>query len=287
MALILRTLSGSERRWTGLEPAERPFGEAAWFYAEYRYRLTEAFARLLANHLEWSRSDRVLDLGAGPAHISVRLAPFVAEVAVMDPEEAMIAEGRQRAAASGVDNLSFIVGGSDDLAALSPDLGKFAAVIIAQAFHWMADQDAVLRALDDLLDREKGAVALVGYVKEPDYNLIWLNRAPWNAVEAILLHHLTGVPEGPSPARRHDPFPEILARSAFSRIELLTYEYDAVVHPSIDAAIGFQYSLGNLLTRLGERRTAFEADVRATLADADTAPVTARLVDSALIGRRP
>jgi hypothetical protein len=140
----------------------------------------------------------------------------------MDPEETMIAEGRQRAAASGVDNLSFIVGGSDDLAALSPDLGKFAAVTIAQAFHWIADHDAVLRALDDLLDRENGAVALVGYVKEPDYNLIWLNRAPWNAVEAILRHHLTGVPEGPSPAGRHDPFPEILARSAFSRIELLT-----------------------------------------------------------------
>jgi len=274
-------------RWAGLKPGERPFRDATWFYAEYRYRPSEAFVRLLASHLGWSRSDRVLDLGAGPAHISLRLAPFVGEVVVMDPERAMIEEGRRRAAAAEIDNLLFIVGGSDDLARLSPDLGQFAAVAISQAFHWMADQDAVLRALDNLVDRERGAVALVGYVKDPDYNLVWLNRPPWNAVEAIRRRHLADVPEGPSPAGRHDPFPEVLARSAFSRIDLLTYEYEAVVHPSIDVAIGFQYSLGNVLARLGERRAAFEADVRAALADADTSPLAVRLLDSALIGHRP
>jgi len=274
-------------RWTGLKPGERPFRDATWFYAEYRYRPSEAFVRLLASHLGWSRSDRVLDLGAGPAHISLRLAPFVGEVVVMDPARAMIEEGRRRAAAAEIDNLLFIVGGSDDLARPSPDLGQFAAVAISQAFHWMADQDAVLRALDNLLDRERGAVALVGYVKDPDYNLVWLNRPPWNGVEAIRRHHLADVPEGPNPAGRHDPFPEILARSAFSRIDLLTYEYEAVVHPSIDVAIGFQYSLGNVLARLGKRRAAFEADVRAALAEADTSPLTVRLLDSALIGHRP
>ncbi len=277
----------TDDRWTRLKPGERPFRDAAWFYSEYRYRPSAAFVRLLAGHLAWSSSDRVLDLGAGPAHVSLRLAPFVGEVVVMDPERAMVQEGRRRAAAAEIDNLSFIVGGSDDLAGVSPDLGEFAAVTISQAFHWMADQDAVLRALDNLLDRERGAVALVGYVKDPDYNLVWLNRPPWNTVEAIRRRHLAGVPKGPSPAGRHDPFPEILARSAFSRIELLTYAYEAVVHPSADAAIGFQYSLGNVLARLGKRRAAFEADVRAALAEADTSPLTVRLLDSALIGHRP
>ena len=274
-------------RWKGLKPGERPFRDAAWSYAEYRYRPSEAFVRLLASHLGWSKSARILDLGAGPAHVSLRLAAFAGEVVVMDPEEAMIEEARERAAAAQVDNLSFVVGGSDDLARLSPELGAFSAVTISQAFHWMADQDAVLRALDNLLDRERGAVALVGYVKDPDYNLVWLNRPPWNAVETIRRHHVAAVPESSSPSGRHDPFPEILGRSAFSRIELLTYEYQAVVYPSIDAAIGFQYSLGNVLAQLGERRAAFEADVRAALADADTSPLTVRLVDSALIGQRP
>ena len=280
-------MSGAEPRWIGLKAAERPFRESAEFYAEYRYRPTAAFVRLLASHLEWSSADRVLDLGAGPAHVSILLAQFVGEVVVMDPEEAMIAEGRRRGATAGLDNLTFVAGGSSDLPRLSANLGRFATAVISQAFHWMADQDRVLRALDDLLDSDKGAVALVGYVKEPDYNLAWLDHPPWNQVGAILRRHLSSVPEGPSPAGRHDPFPEILARSAFSRTELLTCEYDAVLHPSVDAAIGFHYSLGNVLARLGEQRTAFETDVRAALHGADTAPLTIRLVDSALIGRRP
>jgi SAM-dependent methyltransferase len=276
-------------RWTGLKPGERPFRDAARFYARYRYRPSEAFVRRLAGHLGWSGSDRILDLGAGPAHVSLSLAPFAGEVVVMDPEDAMIEEGRRRAAAVGIDNLSFVVGGSDDLARLAPDLAEFAAVTISQAFHWMADQDAVLRNLDRIVDRKRGAVALVGYVKDPDYNRAWagLDRPPWNAVEEIRERHLDGVPEGRRPAGRHEPFPDVLARSAFSRIELLTHEYEAVIRPSVDAAIGYQYSLGGVLARLGDRRAAFEADVRAALSDADTSPLTVRLVDSALIGRRP
>jgi SAM-dependent methyltransferase len=280
-------MSGASEPWTGLGPDERPFRDAAWFYAQYRYRPTEDFVRLLAAHLGWSSADRVLDLGAGPAHVSLRLAPFVGEVVVMDPEEAMLDEGRRRATAAEADNLSFVVGGSDDLTRLAGDLGQFAAVVISQAFHWMGDQDAVLRALDPLLDRERGSVALVGYVKDPDYNRIWLDRPPWDVVETTLQRHLVGAPEGRHPSGRHDPFPDVLARSAFSRVELLAYEYEAVIHPSIDAAVGFEYSLGNLLHRLGERRAAFESDVRAALVDADTTPLTVRLTDSALIGRRP
>jgi SAM-dependent methyltransferase len=272
--------------WEGLRPGQRPFREAAWFYAEYRYRPTDALARLLAAHLDWSSTDRVLDLGAGPAHVSLVLAPYIGEVVVMDPEEAMIEEGRRRAGEEDVANLSFVVGGSNDLTQLASDLGQFAAVVISQAFHWMADQDSVLRALDRMLDEDRGAVVLVGYVKDPDYNRVWLDRPPWDTVETILERHLSGVPEGPAPAGRHDPFPEILARSAFPRVELLTFEYEAIVHPSIDAALGYEYSLGNMLTRLGERREAFEAEVRATLRDADTSPLPISLTDSALIGRR-
>lgn len=274
-------------RWTGLKPGEQPFRDAAWFYAEYRYRPSDEFVRLLAARLGWTASDRILDLGAGPAHVSLRLAPLVGEVVAMDPEEAMLEEGRRRAVAAGIVNVSFVVGGSNDLARLAPDLGRFTAAVISQAFHWMANQDGVLRALDPLLDGERGAVALVGYVNEPDYNRALIDRPPWDAVGEILQRHLAGVPEGPNPAGRHDPFAEILARSPFSRVQLLTHEYEATILPSIDAAIGVHYSFGNVLARLGERRTAFEAEVRAALANAAASPLAVRLVDSALVGRRP
>jgi SAM-dependent methyltransferase len=274
--------------WPGLESWQRPFRAAAWFYAEYRYRPTDAFVRLLASHLGWSSSDRVLDLGAGPAHVSLRLAPFVGEVVVMDPEEAMLEEGRRRAEAAGVHNLTFVLGGSDDVPRLSSDLGSFAAVVISQAFHWMRDQDSVLCALDPLVDAKRGAIALIGYVNDPDCNrvAVGLDRPPWDMVEQILKRHLAGVPEGPNPAGRHDPFPDILARSAFPRTELLTYEYEMLVEPSPDAAMGLLYSLGNVLDRLGNRRTSFEADVRGVLASTNVSPVAVRLTDSALLGRR-
>jgi SAM-dependent methyltransferase len=213
-------------------------------------------------------------------------ARYVKEVVVMEPEEDMLDEGRERAAAAGIDNLSFVLGGSDDLPRLESSLGEFAAVVISQAFHWMRDQDSVLRSLDGMLDGRHGAVALIGYVNEPDYNRVRLDREPWSRIEAILDRHLADVPEGPSPRGRHDPFPEILGRSAFPRVELLSYEHEMEVRPSIDAAIGALYSLSNTLARLGERRPAFEAEVREALADADTTPFAVRVVDSALIGRR-
>jgi SAM-dependent methyltransferase len=153
-----------EDRWTGLEPGQRPFREAAPFYAEYRYKPSEEFARLLATHLGWSRDDRVLDLGAGPGHVSTLLAPYVGEVVVMEPDEAMLDEGRSQAASAGVENLSFVLGGSDDLPRLKSSVGEFASVVISQAFHWMRDQASVLRTLSEVVDRRRGAVALIGYV---------------------------------------------------------------------------------------------------------------------------
>ena len=68
-ALPSSVMSGTSEPWTGIGPAQRPFRDAAWFYAEYRYRPSEVFVRRLAAHLGWSSSDRVLDLGAGPARL--------------------------------------------------------------------------------------------------------------------------------------------------------------------------------------------------------------------------
>ena len=73
----------------------------------------------------------------------------------------------------------------------------------------------------------------------------------------------------------------------FSRVELLSYAYETEVRPSLAAALGVLYSLSNTLDRLGTRRTAFEDAVRAALADAATTPFRVRLVDSALLRRRP
>jgi hypothetical protein len=128
----------------------------------------------------------------------------------------------------------------------------------------------------------------VGYVNDPDFNrvCVGLDREPWSQAEVILRRYQAQAPEGPNPGGRHDPFPEILSRSAFARVELLSLEHDIDVQPSADAAIGTLYTLNNTVSQLGEALPAFEAEVRDALAGADTTPFHARVIDSALVGRR-
>jgi SAM-dependent methyltransferase len=275
------------------EEGTRPYQGTAWHYAEYRPRPSDGFVRLLANHLGWSADDRVLDLGTGPGQIALTLAPYVGEVVGVDAEVDMIEEGARRAAGAGLTNTRFVAGRAEELAAFGEEPGSFRAVTIGSAFHWMLDQDAVLRDLAVLTQAEAGTVSLVGFdVGGPMVALDgrddrpWLQREPWSVVEAILARYLTDVAARPHPRGRHDPFPEIFGRSSFSRLELIRYEYDEWDTPSVEAAIGAHYSGSHALSRLGDRRAAFESEVRDALADADTSPVLVRKIDSALIGHR-
>lgn len=271
----------------------RPYQGTAYFYAENRDRPSVAFVDALAEVLSWSDSDRVLDLGTGPGQIALPLAARLGEVVAADPEEDMLAEGRRRAEEQGIGNVTFVQASSDDLSALGDARGQFRAVTIGSAFHWMRDQDRVLRDLDPFLNPLHGAVAIVGWdVSGPVVNTgsdhrPWRDREPWFLVRDILDRHLAGTPEGPHPAGRHDPFEEILARSPFSDISLLRWEYEREVRPSVAAAIGNLYSVSNVLRRLGDRREAFETEARAALEGAPTEAIRERVVDSALIGTRP
>lgn len=284
----MRSRRVPESAFAGME-GTRPYEGAAWHYAEYRPRLSGAFVQLLVDQLGWSSDDRVLDLGAGPGQIARRLAPHVGEVVAVDPEPDMLAEGRRRASSEGLGNVRFVEGAAESVAGLD---GPFRAVTIGSAFHWMRDQDAVLRDLDALVDRD-GAVLIVGFdIDSPLVSVTgrddrpWTEREPWALVRQILDRHVADVPARPHPRGRHDPFPDIFARSAFSRLELLRYEYDAIETPSVDAVLGAHYSNSHVLGRLGGRRAAFEAEVRALLAAAPVDPVTVRRTDSALVASR-
>lgn len=166
---------------------------------------------------------------------------------------------------------------------------------IGSAFHWMTDQDRVLGDLDPYLDPERGAVLIVNWdvegpvVEVPgpvDTRRSWREREPWAEVGRILDRYLAAVPRRPHPRGRHDPFSAIFARSVFADVQFLRLEYERTVAPSVEAAIGFEYSMSHALARLGDRRAAFEAAVRTALAGADLGPVRERVVDSALIARR-
>jgi SAM-dependent methyltransferase len=226
----------------------------------------------------------VLDLGAGPGQLALRAAPLVAEVVAVEPEPDMVAEGQRRARALGADNVTFVTASSDDLPALHASLGRFRTTLMGQSFHWMLEKDRVLRDLSAISHETDASVAFVMPLRVSTPDAL---EAAQKTVHEILERYLAHVPPGPHPNGRHDPFEAILARSPFPRVELLDRVYQAPLRPTVEALVGAEYSMSHVLTRLGDRREAFEREVLAALGSLNTlGEVWVTWRDEALIGLR-
>src|SRR5580698_786950 len=124
----------------------------------YRYRApyaAEAIA-FAAEKLGLTPASRLIDLGCGPGTLALQVAPLVAEVVAMDPDEGMLAEGQRQAAEAGAGNIRWMQAGSEDLAQLA---GPFRGALMGQSFHWMM-RDQVLRDLHALIEHG-GGIALI------------------------------------------------------------------------------------------------------------------------------
>jgi SAM-dependent methyltransferase len=262
----------------------RPYAGVGWFYAEYRPSASAEFIALLAGRLGWGNADRLLDLGAGPGQLALLAAPFVKEVVAIEPEPDMLAEGERRARAQGAGNVYFVKASSDDLGALRDSLGRFRTALMGRSFHWMLEKDRVLQDLGAMIAETSGSVAFVSpkTISVPEV----LDQAQ-KTVREIRERTLAGVPPGPHPNRRHDRFEDILARSPFPQVETLEREYLATVRPTVASLIGLEYTYSHVLTRLGDRRQAFEREVRQALGDLEAiGEIQVVRRDEALIGRR-
>ena len=112
-------------------------------------------------------------------------------------------------------------------------------------------------------------------------------EAAEQTVHGILERYLADVPPGPHPNGRHDPFEMILERSAFPQVERIERVYQAPLRPTIESLVGAEYTISHVLARLGDRREAFEREVRAALGSLDTiGEVWLTLRDEALIELR-
>jgi ubiquinone/menaquinone biosynthesis C-methylase UbiE len=269
--------------WTGTRGA-RPYEGAGWYYAEYRDRVSAELMELLAQRLHWPSSDRVLDLGSGPGQLAFLVAPSVAEVIAIDPEPDMLEEGQGRALLLGLQNVQFERGSSGDLSRPDPSLGTFRSALMGQSFHWMVDKDQVLRDLDKIVELDGGSVAFVTPREVGVPSELEQARA---LVHEILQRFVGDVPAGPHPQGRHDPFDEILRRSRFPNVETIERTYQACVHPTPESLIGSEYTVSYVLSRLGDRRRAFELAVRQRLEElSHLGDVFVIRRDEALIGFR-
>ncbi|MFB7176975.1 class I SAM-dependent methyltransferase [Streptomyces sp. NPDC056257] len=252
-----------------------PYASAAPYYARYRPPYPAEFYELLADRFALDGSQTVLDLGAGPGPITLALAPLADQVYAVDPDPAMLAEGSRLAEERGLANTSWLVGDAAGIGRLC--LPRIDLCVIGRAFHLM-DRDRVPADLDAVL-APRGGIVLVDSVPRPG-----VPRPPWAAVVEEVSARFLGPgpcgadewddadrPGGPEDAEDH------LAKSPFSRVETVTW--DQTLRHTVDEVIGLRYSCASCGPALfGDRRAAFESELRQALLDHDPGGVHSRTV---------
>ncbi|MFD9518136.1 class I SAM-dependent methyltransferase [Streptomyces sp. NPDC059979] len=268
-----------------------PFASAAPYHARYRPPYPAEFYTLLADRFALDGWQTVLDLGAGTGANSLALAPLVDHVYAVDPEPAMLAEGRRLAEERGCTNVSWLEGDASVVSRLC--LPRIDLCVIGSAFRRM-DRVRVLADLDAML-APRGGIVLVSSAAGPEGQ-----SPPWiSVVEEVCADFLgadggteDGVAGPGDPARPEDParledLDEHLAKSAFSRID--TTVWNQRLRFTADQLVGLQLSFPRSSPALlGNRQRAFESALRQTLLDHDPGGTYTRTVAvTATLATRP
>jgi len=243
---------------------ERKYEGAARDYSRYRPPYPPSLVTVLRDRFGLDGTGRLLDLGCGPGSVAIPLAHLFERVVAMDPEPDMLAEGSEVARRSGIGNIEWTRGSSEDL---SPSLGTFRLVTMGESFHWM-DRRRTLEALHDLTE-DDGGVAILGR----GLPLPLPPMTPWRAAVCHVVRQYVG--EKPLPWDHQQPPPEelhqgYLKRSRYGDLsehnELFEVEWTA------ETIIGNLYSM-SFCTRkvLGQRAEAFERAVRTAISAVDSA----------------
>jgi SAM-dependent methyltransferase len=261
----------------GAMDALRRFRSTAEFYARYRPRYPQALIDEVAAFCGLDRAGRLMDLGCGPAFLAIAFAAYFSEIVGVDPEPEMLAAAQHEAQAAGV---TLLRASSTDL---GPQFGTFRMVTMGRSFHWM-DRDATLRALDALIE-PGGAIVLF------DERGHRSAENPWSPIWDRVVGKWSPQEEWSAHMRRLSPDWErheiVLARSAFSRLDLLTHRHRR--RTTLDEFIGRVYSMStSSIEKLGDNRAAFEEEFRAEMLALSPSGEFEEVVEAnALIARRP
>lgn len=135
------------------------YAGAAVHYRGGRPPYSPRLEALLAGELGLDGGGRLLDVGCGPGILTVRLARLFEGVVGLEPDPAMIAEGRRAAQERAIANITWIQGLAEELPAVAP--GPYRLVTFGQSFYW-TDEVPVAEAVYDMVE-PGGALALVGH----------------------------------------------------------------------------------------------------------------------------
>jgi SAM-dependent methyltransferase len=248
---------------------------SARYYSTGRMAYPAAVVQTLRSALELDGTGRLLDVGCGPGSLTVLLAPQFAEATGVDADPDMLVEAGRRAAAHGVDNITWRHLRAE---ALPGDLGLFRLVTFAQSFHWF-DRPRVAAAVRTMLGPDGACVHVHATTHQgvDDDTALPHPRPPRAEIAGLVQRYLGStrragqgvLPDG-TPGGEGDVFQSAGFRGP-QRLELTEAP---VVTRSADQVVASIFSLSSSAPHLfGDRLDAFERDLRAIIHEANPAGV--------------
>jgi SAM-dependent methyltransferase len=238
--------------------------------AHYRYGRPPYSPRLeavLTEELDLDGSGRLLDGGCGPGILTVRLAHLFEEAVGLDPDAAMLAEGRRVADERGIANIRWVQAVAEDLPEAAP--GPYRLITFGQSFHW-TDEARVAEALYDMLEPD-GALALIVHTVEdrpmpPSPGPPPIPHAEIKALVEKYLGSIRRAGQGVSPVRDHR-FEDVLVRTRFGAPRSIFVPGIPDLLRDSESVLSGYFSLSSSAPHLfGDRAEDFAGEVRELLA---------------------
>lgn len=255
---------------SGLQWHPSLYAGSARYYAMGRVGYPPALATAVAEQLGLHGSGRLLDVGCGPGSLTLLLAPWFEQATGVDADRDMLAEAGRLAEQARIGNVEWLRLRAEELPA---GLGRYRVISFAQSFHWM-DQLRVARTVLGML--EDGGACL--HIHATTHQGVETDavlphpKPPRAAISELVESYLGPVTRrgkgflSPDKANRED---EIYRAAGFDGPQRIEVSGEVVERTSDQIAAGI-FSLSSSTPHLfGERRAAFESDLRQLLHDAN------------------
>ena len=255
------------------EPQWHPllYAGSARYYAAGRVGYPMALAQALATALQLDGSGRLLDVGCGPGNFTLLMAPWFEQAIGVDADADMLAEAERQATEAGIGNVGWWQLRAEEL---PPGPGRYRVISFAQSFHWM-DQAAVARTALRMLEPGGACVHVHATTHRGiDTDAVLPHpRPPRSAIDKLLERYLgsSGRWDKGLPPNKGDREEEVWRAAGCYRLQRIEVA-GQVVERTSDQIVAAIFSLSSSTPHLfGERRDAFEADLRRLLNEASPA----------------
>lgn len=225
------------------------------YYDRYRPPYPKALLDHLRGRLPVTGKGTLLDLACGTGQVALPLAAHFAEVWAVDQEPELVAYGRSKAEAEGVDNIAWLAAAAEQVELE----GGFELITIGNAFHRLDRRIVASRAFSWLLPGG-GLCLLWG-------NSPWRGETAWQKAVAQLTAEWTRrvgatdrVPAGWEASMDRHPHAQIVRDAGFHYVG--RFELAKTQTWTTETLVGFAYST-SFLNRdvLGEKADAFEREL--------------------------